>query len=733
MGNLARATMLFVLASSFAVACGSDDPPTRSVGDGCYVASDCPSPLVCAFQRCHSQCLTSRDCPVGQICVGSAYPRLGICLLPEESTCTRHSDCPEPLVCGRRNKCEDACRTDRDCLTGQICAQGSCADPAEAPADGMQIPGNEADTCIHNSDCNAPLVCKNGQCAYECITTRDCPSGLLCAADRTCRTTLTVPDSGTDGTTDATLPPGWGAGCSFNSDCTGTLICRSGRCDFECRASSDCPKSYVCVSNVCFAGPSDASFPDTSSTDASSDAKPCTSNDQCDDGKWCNGVELCSLGRCAPAVEGPCSSHSSCVIDECTETDKTCKHTKVAGTDVDGDGQLDLVCGGTDCDDGDPKTYGGAPERCDGKDNSCNGVIDDYAVLPRGTTMVSAPTAAKVNGGGAMIGTDKFVAFASVDGICGVSAPAKATMQLVTSAGAGTEKQVATGPCTGMRLVGAAGGPGAAVLAFDNPARMAVIVKEDGTVVSTVTLAPAPGSTIQHAADVDPTWMGTQWLVGFTRSIAIGSAGAVEHYGKFGFLKPDGAVDIRNVPTADGKGQLGGGAQVRVAFNATTLGVAWSNAAGKVDFAVLDTSGAVVSGPITISAMTGNPIAMAGTSLGYALLYNDPAGTRYAFISNAGVKGADKAAGIATGRNGHGTFDASQGEGAMAVESNDGLTLVYARKDLAAGVEHTVAFTPTAPASTDAVSIDFFGGTLGLTHFASSDDKVRFVRAGCLP
>ncbi|MBI2391652.1 MAG: hypothetical protein HYV09_18835 [Deltaproteobacteria bacterium] len=124
---------------------------------------------------------------------------------------------------------------------------------------------------------------------------------------------------------------------------------------------------------------------------------------------------------------------------------------------------------------------------------------------------------------------------------------------------------------------------------------------------------------------------------------------------------------------------------------------------------------------------------MAGTSLGYAVAYNEAGATRYAFVSNAGVKGVDKLAGVTAGRSGHGTFDAARGEGAMALESNDGLTLLYARKNLVDGLERTVAFTPGSPSASDAVSIDFTAGQLGLTHYASGDGRARWVRAGCLP
>lgn len=41
--------------------------------------------------------------------------------------------------------------------------------------------------------------------------------------------------------------------------------------------------------------------------------------------------------------------------------------------DSDGDG----FCSNVDCLDNDPSSYPGAPELCDGKDNNCNGPIDE--------------------------------------------------------------------------------------------------------------------------------------------------------------------------------------------------------------------------------------------------------------------------------------------------------------------------------------------------------------------
>jgi len=50
--------------------------------------------------------------------------------------------------------------------------------------------------------------------------------------------------------------------------------------------------------------------------------------------------------------------------------------------DADGDGHIDWVCGGTDCNDRDPAIYPGAPELCDGLDNDCDGVADEGCTTP---------------------------------------------------------------------------------------------------------------------------------------------------------------------------------------------------------------------------------------------------------------------------------------------------------------------------------------------------------------
>src|SRR5512135_3410819 len=88
-------TALVVLLFS---SCGSDHVAAR-IAEGCLINSDCTSPLVCAFRRCHNACSATRDCPAGQRCVASDRP-FKVCELSEEKHCARTVDCPPGMVCG---------------------------------------------------------------------------------------------------------------------------------------------------------------------------------------------------------------------------------------------------------------------------------------------------------------------------------------------------------------------------------------------------------------------------------------------------------------------------------------------------------------------------------------------------------------------------------------------------------------------------------------------------------
>ena len=103
-----RALGLLLFACVFGVSAAScGDSTTRAqLSKGRAINSDCDSPLVCAFQTCHKQCDSSRDCPDSQLCVTSERPH-SVCQFPSEASCAYNSQCVAGEVCARDGRCRE--------------------------------------------------------------------------------------------------------------------------------------------------------------------------------------------------------------------------------------------------------------------------------------------------------------------------------------------------------------------------------------------------------------------------------------------------------------------------------------------------------------------------------------------------------------------------------------------------------------------------------------------------
>jgi len=144
--------------------------PELNTGSECALNSDCAAPLICGLERCRRQCIDSRDCGAGLLCL-AVGDQGGACQLPEEADCTLTSECTRGLEC-RFGTCTTACAEDRDCPMGATC---------ELDGDVNACHEQVTELCIYNSDCPAPRVCGRDQlCHYECARDRDCPIDRYC-------------------------------------------------------------------------------------------------------------------------------------------------------------------------------------------------------------------------------------------------------------------------------------------------------------------------------------------------------------------------------------------------------------------------------------------------------------------------------------------------------------------------------------------------------------------------
>jgi hypothetical protein len=99
----------------------------------------------------------------------------------------------------------------------------------------------------------------------------------------------------------------------------------------------------------------------------------------CPAGSYCDAAKGCVP---APACQKDADCVQAWANDPC-KTNPVCDHATASCTfqplDGDGDGYAAVACGGDDCDDSSAYIHPDAPETCNGKDENCNGLIDEDA------------------------------------------------------------------------------------------------------------------------------------------------------------------------------------------------------------------------------------------------------------------------------------------------------------------------------------------------------------------
>jgi hypothetical protein len=292
-----RATLALALTLlAYQGGCGStvdEEIALATLSQDCLVNSDCSSPLVCAFEACHAECVSSRDCEAGARCVAAARP-YKVCQLEEERACARTADCAEGLVCGVDGECRDQCLTENDCVESQLCVSGTCADREELdedmqlePAPGV-MSGSEGAPCVYVSDCSGALLCRSQACLAQCKADKDCEAGRVCEETRC--------------VLDGSAP----AACTFSSECETERgeRCLSGGCRCACAENRDCPSGELCNGCGCEPDP-EAPAPCVYNSDCEEEGQVCRDRAcaceckvdlDCADGSTCDGCGCVALG-----------------------------------------------------------------------------------------------------------------------------------------------------------------------------------------------------------------------------------------------------------------------------------------------------------------------------------------------------------------------------------------------------------------------------------------------------
>jgi hypothetical protein len=101
-------------------------------------------------------------------------------------------------------------------LLGLLYALGSCV-----------APRTEGVECVFSRDCAQGLICAGSRCRIQCADARDCMAPNVCVA------------SG-EGTQNSCLPPAEPRPCSADSHCPTTTRCVMKTCRWTCRTDADC-------------------------------------------------------------------------------------------------------------------------------------------------------------------------------------------------------------------------------------------------------------------------------------------------------------------------------------------------------------------------------------------------------------------------------------------------------------------------------------------------------------
>ncbi len=322
--------------------CDRVEKCTGEAKEPCPVDTKRPSGAVC--RKAEDVCDVAEKCDG----VNDGCPPNGFAAI--DTPCPDSTVCNGAEVCDGDGNCQSG--TPLDCNDSNVCTTDLCNSDNGCFSVNNTAPCDDGDPCTIDDTCSGG-VCQPGSQTVDCSALTDQCNDGVCMPDGSCQAVAKVGDDCNDGDP-CTLDPV----CNANGQCVGTPIncndsksctddsCDAGQC-VNTPNDTTCNDSNECTQNKC--NPSNPSSNPTTGCVTTAVSACCTSNNDCNDNN------ICTLDTCDVST-GICTNNGSGITLGCNDGNACTMGDKCQG-DMFG------TCLGmqVNCDDSNPCT-----------DDSCN-------------------------------------------------------------------------------------------------------------------------------------------------------------------------------------------------------------------------------------------------------------------------------------------------------------------------------------------------------------------------